>query len=321
MLQYWICLAILLHIYIIDQNNSLRATPLENKLIDSKFRNGNVAAEYKRICKVVGPADPYMGKYSIGLHELLEAHFLLVDFFFLTGEGIGGVGPKDMNMLHSALSRQFVEFEGKSKYLDRIDVVATLMFGLVKNHPFFDANKRTSFLASILHLQKIGRTPTMQQSDYEDLTVDIANNNLSKYDYWEEAGISPSDREVYVISKFLKRGTRGIDLSTKTITYNKLKSIISARGLGLENPKGNKIDLVRKIDPNGDPYDKPKRIAHIGFHGWSKQVSKKDIDIVRDASKLDAKHGCDSQSFFNGLDDPMTLIRKYKDPLERLAFR
>ena len=64
-----------------------------------------------------------------------------------------------------------------------------------------------------------------------------------------------------------------------------------------------------------------KRIAHIGFHGWSKEVSEKYIDIVREASELDASHGYDSQAFFNGLDDPPTLIRKYKEPLERLAFR
>lgn len=64
-----------------------------------------------------------------------------------------------------------------------------------------------------------------------------------------------------------------------------------------------------------------KRIAHIGFHGWSKEVSRRDIEIVREASKLDARHGYDSQAFFNGLDDPMTLIKKYKEPLERLAFR
>jgi len=65
----------------------------------------------------------------------------------------------------------------------------------------------------------------------------------------------------------------------------------------------------------------PKRIAHIGFHGWSKEVSRKDIDIVREASRLDARHGYDSQAFFNGLDDPLTLIKKYREPLARLAFR
>jgi hypothetical protein len=37
----------------------------------------------------------------------------------------------------------------------------------------------------------------------------------------------------------------------------------------------------------------------------------KDINIVREAAELDAKHGYDSQAFFHGLDDPLTLIKKY----------
>jgi death-on-curing protein len=91
--------------------------------------------------------------------------------------------------------------------------------------------------------------------------------------------------------------------------------------MALENPNGNRIDLIRRITIDGEGLTIPKRIAHIGFHGWSKEVSRKDIEIVREASRLDARHGYDSQAFFNGLDDPMTLIKKYKDPLERLAFR
>jgi death-on-curing protein len=285
------------------------------------FRNQQVREEYERIVGLVGPADPYAGKYSIGLHEVLQAHYLLVDFFTTTGEGIGGVGPKNMTLLHSALSRQFVEFGGKPKYSDRIDVCASLMFGLIKNHPFHDANKRTAFLVSLLHLQKCGRTPTVSQKEYEDFTVDIADHRLCYYQYAQETSLSGADLDVYVISRFLKRSTRQIDKRPKQITYNQLKTILRQRGLDLVNPNGNRIDLVRYKDVDGTELNRPKRIAHIGFHGWSREVSKKDIDIVREASRLDARHGYDSQTFFNGLDGPLELIVKYKEPLERLAFR
>lgn len=288
---------------------------------DNQIVNADVRADYNRWVATIGPADPYAGKFTIGIHEALEAHFLLIDFFSTMGEGVGGVGPKDMNMLHSALARQFIEFGGKPKYSDRIDVCASLMFGLIKNHPWFDANKRTEFLVSLLHLQKIGRTPTVDHKEYEDFTVNISDNKLNFYDYWNDADAQSPDKEIYVISRFMKRNTRNIDLKNKTITYNELKTILAQRGLGLSNPKGNKIDLMRYRDAEGIDLSKPKRIAHIGFHGWSKQVSSKDIQIVREASKLDARHGYDSQSFYNGLDGPLTLIKKYKEPLERLAFR
>ena len=281
--------------------------------------NSRILEEKQRILDIIGPADPYLTKTTIGIHEVLEAHFLLVEFFDKSGEGLGGVGPKSMNLLHSALSRQFVEFGGKTKWENNIYICATLVYGLVKNHPFHDSNKRTAFLTSILHLQKIGRTPTATDKEYEDFIVDIANNDLDKYlkNNDERARLD----DVEIISLFLKKKTRKVDLQTKVITYNELDGILRKRQMKLINPKGNRIDVVRTHDLYGVEFDRPKRIAHIGFQGWSKEISRKDIDILRSASKLDARHGYDSQSFFNGVEGPLSLIRKYKEPLERLAFR
>jgi prophage maintenance system killer protein len=286
---------------------------------DMKFER--VQEEYDRWVKVVGPADPYLSRVTIGIHEALHAHFLLIDFFSGTGEGVGGVGPKSVNLLHSALSRQFVEFGGRPKWNDRINIVASLMYGLIKNHHFHDANKRTAFITAILHLQKIGRTPTIDQQIFEDFTVDVAEGGLSKYEGYNSTLGDGSDKDIIFMSKFLKKSSRQIDLRTKLITYNEMDTLLAKRGLYLDKPDGNRINLMRRLDLDGRQLDAPKRIAHIGFHGWSKQVSRKDIDIVREASKLDARHGYDSQAFFNGLEDPLSLIKKYKDPLERLAFR
>lgn len=285
------------------------------------FHNKVVSNEYNRWVNLIGMADPYLSKITIGLHEVLHAHFLLVDFFHDVGEGIGGAGPKSVNLLHSALSRQFVQFGGRPKWNDRILICASLMYGLIKNHPFHDANKRTAFLTAILHLQKIGRTPSIAHQDFENFTVDVSNNSLGTYPGYDSIDAIGHDKNVMFMAKFLKKSSRQIDLRSKQITYNELNKIITSRGMYLDNPNGNRIDLMRGSDVNGTKLAHPKRIAHIGFHGWSKEVSRKDIDIVREASKLDARHGYDSQSFFNGLDDPLTLIKKYKDPLERLAFR
>jgi len=81
-----------------------------------------VRREYERWTNIVGRSDPYAGKVTIGIHEVLQAHFLLAEYFARIGEGIGGLGPKDINLLHSALSRQTVEFGGNVKWKDRIDV-------------------------------------------------------------------------------------------------------------------------------------------------------------------------------------------------------
>lgn len=290
-------------------------------MISDKLENEKVKDEYLRWMGLIGDDDIYAGKYTIGLHETLDAHFLLADFFYGIGEGIGGIGPKSIDMLHSSLSRQFVEYDGKPKYTIRTDLCATLMFGLIKNHPFHDANKRTAFLISLLHLQKVGRTPTIDQKGYEDFTVNIAENTLQQYAAWSDHSKSSGDQEVKTISWFLKRNTRPIETATKTVTYNELKVILKPRGLGFERPDGNRIDLVR-YEPDHTPYQ-PKwtRLTRVGFHSWTKEVSKTDLKNIRQASGLDAKHGYDSLSFFGGLEGPLELIKKYKDPLERLAFR
>ncbi len=290
--------------------------------LDTEDVLGHVEREKERWLKIIGDEDPYLDNMTIGIKEVIEAHFLLVSHFVNIGEGIGGIGPKDLNLLHSALSRQFLQFGGVPKWNNRIYLCASLMMGLIKNHPFHDANKRTAFLVSLLHLQKIGRTPKVAQEVYEDFTVDIAENNLDKYEMRANGDRKDPDRDVKIIAEFLRKSTREIDLKMKVITYNELSTLLSTWGMKLENPKANRIDLIRYADPKTlEELSKPYRVAHIGFHGWTKQVSRKDIHIVRSAAKLDVEHGYDAQAFFYGVQDPTALIKKYEEPLRRLAFR
>ena len=183
-----------------------RSVPLPSLEEPSLLHNATVEKEYKRWLSHVGPADPYLGKFTIGLHEVLQAHFLLIDFFFDVGEGVGGTGPKHMNLLHSALARQFAEFGGKSKWNDRIQICASLMYGLVKNHPFHDANKRMAFLTALLHLQKIGRTPIISHQEFEDFTVNISNDGLESYSGYSAFKDLSSDANVSFIASFFKEG-------------------------------------------------------------------------------------------------------------------
>ncbi len=129
-----------------------------------------VACVYERWLKTVGN-DPYLGECVIGIHDVLRAHFLLVDYFFDRNEGLGGAGPKDLNLLHSAVSRQIVSFGRTYKWTDKYDRCATLFYGLTKNHAFHDCNKRTALLITLYYLQLVGRTPDTQQRDFENLTL------------------------------------------------------------------------------------------------------------------------------------------------------
>src|SRR6516165_7060234 len=77
------------------------------------FLHQDIYDEYLRWTRIVGDEEPYDTSKGIGIHDVLRAHFLIVDFFVESQQrGVGGVGPRDLNLLHSAINRQFVGFEG-----------------------------------------------------------------------------------------------------------------------------------------------------------------------------------------------------------------
>ena len=106
-----------------------------------------IAAEYERILAQVDRPDHRMATECLTVGEVIKAHFLIANHFYLEGQGLGGIGPRDVGLLQSAVYRQYASFDGKAKWTDRYDICATLFYGLIMDHPFYDANKRTAFLS------------------------------------------------------------------------------------------------------------------------------------------------------------------------------
>lgn len=59
----------------------------------------------------------------------------------------GSAGVRDENMLESALARPQQLYAYGDTLPDLADLAATLAFGLARNHPFVDGNKRTAAVA------------------------------------------------------------------------------------------------------------------------------------------------------------------------------
>jgi death-on-curing protein len=58
----------------------------------------------------------------------------------------GSAGVRDENMLESALARPQQLHAYGDPLPDLADLAATLAFGLARNHPFVDGNKRTAYV-------------------------------------------------------------------------------------------------------------------------------------------------------------------------------
>jgi death-on-curing family protein len=145
------------------------------------FLHAEIEKEYKRWQNIVGPDDPYQSNDTIGLQDVLAAHFLIIDYFVEKNYGIGGVGLRNVDLLHSALSRQFTGYGGVRKWNGLFEHCATLMFGLIMNHPFHDANKRTALLAILSLLHRNKKIITLQQKKLDRLVIAVASNELPGY--------------------------------------------------------------------------------------------------------------------------------------------
>jgi death-on-curing family protein len=234
--------------------------------------------DYCRWLKEIGD-DIYCSPYSLGIYDVLRAHYLLIDYFSNIGEGVGGVGPKDINLLHSALSRQHCCFEQTNKWDNPLEICATLFWGLIKNHPFHDANKRTAFLSLIYHLKKINRTPTCKQKDIEILAIRIAANELSKYSDYSDKSIDP---EVHFVARFLHKNTRKTDKVEYKITYRELDRILKGFGYKLDNHDRDRIQVI-KITREKSTFSRSEKIIEssigsISFRGWNRFVN---MDLLR----------------------------------------
>lgn len=214
--------------------------------------------------------------------------------------------------LLSAVGRQHNSCPG-----DRVeDMVATLLYGLVLNHPFHDANKRTAFLASMLLLYRNALVPKITEQQFENFVVSVADKSFRNFEKFKRSFQGQDQADVLYIAHYIRLSTRQSDRKDYFITYRELATILSRFGFDLSNQSGGYIDVVRTEGKHAGT-----RVAHVGFNGWSRQAAKGVIRDIRRATELDILNGVDSAAFFKGEEPITNLLAKYYEPLERLADR
>lgn len=238
----------------------------------------------------------------LNFEDVLDAHYLICDHFLKKGEGIGGFGPKDFGLLSSAVARQVSSAGGQFVYSDFWDIAASLIFGLVNDHPFHDANKRTAFLCSVFFMLEHGFVPSADILQVEDFMVEIANFHHVNGRHMRVDEIAPRFKTMF---------RRQDNRMSYIITFNELSGLLREHNFRLDNANGNYIDVMQDN----------RRVAQIGFPGWSREVSRNAIATVRKATGLTSENGYDAQVFFKGADPLKHLIGEYEAPLRRLADR
>ena len=86
----------------------------------------------------------------------------------------GSHGLRDEGLLQSAVSAPFQSFSGTDAYPSLKQKAARLAFGLVKNHPFVDGNKRIGAHAMLVFLALNGAEPDYEQKELSGLILSVA---------------------------------------------------------------------------------------------------------------------------------------------------
>jgi death-on-curing protein len=290
------------------------------------FLEDPIKREFDRTLSQLPPSI-HAGQKGLDATDVVRAHFLIANHFYIQDNGLGGVGPRSIDLLMSAVDRQYVSYGKATKWSNVFDVSATLFFGLIKNHAFHDANKRTAFLSVLYYLYKEGWLPSVPEKEFEDFTVEISDNLLDRYARYKQMqkdGLG--DPEVRFISHYLRSNTRRLDKVQYAITFRELRIILNRFGFDLKDPSGNHINVVKRDKKKtflglGPEREVETRVCQVGFPRWSAEVGKAALKTVREATRLDAKSGVDSAAFFNGLDPMQSLIVTYNAPLLSLANR
>ena len=251
--------------------------------------------------------------------DVLKAHYILADYFtdVTANENTERmlVGVRSFDLLESAIHRQICSFGGHRKYTNNLDICSTLFFGLVKDHAFFDGNKRTALLTLLNQLQAFNYYPTANITDFENLVIAVADNSLSKkYAYVWKKFKKDSDPEVKTISYLLRRMVTPkctsfhVDITMREFIY-----VLEKQGVECENT-GTKIKMTRISKKLIFPI---KYSYTIKFYGLTRVI---EPGVARDT--FTALHLFDDYPSFDSLfsyNEPMyKLINQFEEPLRRL---
>ena len=258
-------------------------------------------------------------KDLINISDVLKAYYILADYFSdPSTEQIKEkmmIGVRSYDLLASAISRQSIEYAGRKKYTDKIEICSTLFYGLVKNHSFHDGNKRTGLLVLLYQLQQYGYYPKQDFSAFEKLVLSVADNSLSdKYSNVWKKFKKKDDPEIltisYIIRRLVVRKNNSFHLN---ITTKDFCNMLEKSGVEYE-VEGQKIRLKRTVKKflSSDKYT-----YTINFYGWTRPVKVKMVRDTCNALHLLEEYP-DFKSFSNGEGNIYKTICDFEMPLRRL---
>jgi len=93
----------------------------------------------------------------------------------------GAAGVRDVGLLDSALARPINTYSYGTT--DLCDLAASYAYGLIKNHPYIDGNKRIAFLAAYTFLKINGLTLKADEISATQFVLGLASGEINEDEF------------------------------------------------------------------------------------------------------------------------------------------
>lgn len=110
------------------------------------------------------------------LEQVLELHHLQLALFG------GSSGVRDQGLLESAMGNVEATFGGDYLHATTFEMAAAYLYGICRNHPFVDGNKRTAAAAALTFLDLNGIEIVATEDALYDLVIGVAEGRVPKED-------------------------------------------------------------------------------------------------------------------------------------------
>lgn len=108
--------------------------------------------------------------------QILKLHNRIINEF-------GGIhGIRDERLLVSALANPLQTFAGLDLYPTCVDKAVQLCYGLIKNHPFLDGNKRIALHSMLILISINGLKIKIAHDELIDIIFKVADGSFNSSD-------------------------------------------------------------------------------------------------------------------------------------------
>ena len=88
---------------------------------------------------------------------------------------------RNQGLLDAALNRPNQLFAYDDP--DIFDLVTAYISGIIRNHPFFDGNKRTAFVAGVVFLERNGKYLKAPEAETTQAVLDLAAKKITEQEF------------------------------------------------------------------------------------------------------------------------------------------